>query len=93
MELITTVQQLPHTLHLLCNSNHNGLQDQSQSIFSFLSSTQLVLFGHLPLRILIQLSIIFPLWLKYQMILNKLMAFLVVQSIIFVITYGIHNFK
>jgi hypothetical protein len=74
-ELITTVQQLRHTLHLLCNSTHNRLYNQSQSFYSFLSSTQLVLFRHLPLRILIQLMSIFHLWPKYQMIWNKLMAF------------------
>ncbi len=45
-----------------------------------------MLFGHLPLRILIQLMSIFLLWLEYQIILNKAMAFSMIQSMIFVIT-------
>ncbi len=55
---------------------------------SFLSvfNSVVVLWTFLPLRILIQLMSIFLLRPKYQMILNKLMAFSMIQSMIFVIT-------
>jgi hypothetical protein len=82
MVLITTVQQLWHTLHPLRNSTHNRLYNQSQSFHSFLFSIQLVLFGPLHLRILIQLMSIFLQGPEYQMILNKLIAFLMTQSMI-----------
>jgi hypothetical protein len=80
------VQQLRHTLYPPRNYHHNGLHGQSQSFLSSLSSTQLVLFGHLPLRILIQImKNIFLLRPEYHMISNKSTASLTIQSMISVI--------
>jgi hypothetical protein len=80
------VQQLRHILHLPCNYHHNGLHDKNRSFLSSLSSTQLALFGHLPLRILIQImKNIFLSRPKYHMILNKSTASLTIQSMISVI--------
>jgi hypothetical protein len=68
------------------NSHQDGLHHQSQSFLSSLSSIQLVLFGHLPLRIIIQMNN-FLLWPKHQMILNKSNASLMTQSTNFVIMF------
>jgi hypothetical protein len=86
MELIMTVQQLRHTLYPPRNYHHDGLHGQSQSFLSSLSSTQLALFGHLPLRILIQImKNTFLLRPEYHMISNKSTASLTIQSMISVI--------
>jgi hypothetical protein len=48
MELLRMDQQSWHIPAPLCNFNHDGLQDQSQSFNFFLSLTQLAFDEHLP---------------------------------------------